>query len=596
MVLILLSIFVAHQFHLRTQKEWIATSSYGEVTTTDPDGPGFRPAGPERVEGVLVVDLVDGSDLDQVKQLNRDYDLQLKFNSEHALESALMVARVDESRLPELLERLATDPRVESASPNYLYQLVGESEPLKFPNDPRYQEQWHMQMINVEGAWRWADGSNVVVSVIDTGVCYKDYDGFHQMEDLDQTGFVPGYDFVNKRSEALDDNAHGTHVAGTIAQSTNNGKGVVGVAWGAKIMPVKVLSGRGSGTLADVADGIRFSADHGATIINMSLGGPFPDSTMANAVRHAYNKGSIVVCAAGNSARGKPGYPAGYPEAFSVSAVNQEENLTFYTNYGPEIDIAAPGGDTRNFGPAGGVLQNTIAYMDPKNSGYYAFQGTSMAAPHVAGVAALVAATGVTNPKAIEKVLRDSAKDMGKEGREKGYGAGILDAEAAAFQAAFAYRGWQLVMAVMILCLVAVPLLRRGALHHFILTFPGAVMGSSGLFFLPYLIHKSTPFSQLLTSGLPSWDVVFLGAANHGNPIVFSCLIPMLLSLVVVEKPTLRAVVAGLTAGFAAHLLFAAMLGTVTVMYVPAFLSRLWLIGNGLVLVFLAVVLAEEQP
>ncbi len=596
MILLIAGMFLTAQFRHLTHQDWIATSSLGEVTTSDPDGEGPRPAGPERVQGMLVVDLVDGIDIEVVRQLNRDYDLDLKFNSEHAFESALMVTQVDERRMPELLTQLAADPRVETASPNYLYQVVGEAMPAKFPNDPRFEEQWHMKMIDVQGAWRWSSGRNVVVSVIDTGVCYRDYAGFHKMEDLDQTGFVPGYDFVNKRAEAVDDNAHGTHVAGTVAQSTNNGKGVVGVAWGASIMPVKVLSGRGSGSLADVADGIRFSADHGATVINMSLGGPFPDATMANAVRYAHSKGTIVVCAAGNSSRGKSGYPAGYPEAVSVSAVNQVEDLTFYTNYGPDIDIAAPGGDTRNFGQAGGVLQNTIAFRDPKTSGYYAFQGTSMACPHVAGVAALVAATGVTNPDAIERVLKSTAKDMGPEGREKGYGAGILNAEAAAYKAAFVYRGWQLALAMVILVLVAFPLLRRGAVHHLVLTFPGAVLGSSGLFFLPYIFNKATPMCQMLTSGLPSWDVVLLGAANHGNPLAFSCLIPMVLSLVVVEKPSMRAVVAGLTAGFAAHLLFAAILGTVTVMYVPAFLSRLWLVGNGLVLVFLAVVLAEEQP
>ena len=597
MMALVLTLYGLHQFRLSADSDWIATTSHGPTVTTDPDGEGPRPAGPERVEGMLVVDLVDNSDLGLIRELNTEYGLNLKYNSVHAVESALMISEVPEERMPELLAALEKDERVESASPNYMFQLTAEAVPTSFPNDPRYDEQWHMKQIDVEGAWRWSNGSNVVVSVIDTGVAYRDFgDRFHQVEDLENTGFVPGYDFVNKRSEAVDDNTHGTHVAGTIAQSTNNGKGVVGVAWGASIMPVKVLSGRGSGTLADVADGIRFSADHGATVINMSLGGPFPDSTMANAVKYAYNKGSIVVCAAGNSSKGKSGYPAGYPEAVSVSAVNQVEDLTFYTNYGPDIDLAAPGGDTRNFGEAGGVLQNTIVPRDPSRSGYFAFQGTSMAAPHVAGVAALIASAGVTSPAGIEKVLKGTAKDMGEEGRQKGYGAGILNAEAAAFRAAFAYKGWQLTIAVLILGLVAFPILRRGALHHLVLTFPGAILGSSGLFFLPYIFQNSVPISGFLTTGLPSWDLLVLGAAHHGNPITFSCLIPMLLSLAVVEKPALRAVVAGLTAGFAAHLLFAAMVGSVSVLYVPAFLSRMWLIGNGLILVFLAVVLAEEQP
>ncbi|MCA9796326.1 MAG: peptidase S8, partial [Candidatus Eremiobacteraeota bacterium] len=426
------------------------------LTTADADGDGPLPGGIPREAATLVVDAADGLTPDQIRELGRDYGLDLHYNSIYSAESCLTVAHLDESRISEMIDRLEADPRVESVSPNWYYEITDQPSPASFPDDPRYNEQWHMDQIHAVKAWKWSTGRRVVVSVIDTGVAYRDFgDRFHQVEDLENTGFVTGYDFVNNRPEAVDDHCHGTHVAGTIAQSTNNGKGVAGVAWGASIMPVKVLSARGGGTLADVADGIRFSADHGATVINMSLGGPFPDATMGAAVRHAHAKGSIVVCAAGNSSSGRSGYPAGYPEAVSVSAVNMAEELTFYTNYGPSIDIAAPGGDTRN-NPKGGVLQNTIAVGNPQKSDYYFFQGTSMASPHAAGVAALVASAGVTNPDAILKVMQSTAKFMGDDAKERGYGAGLIDAEAAAFRAAVTYNAWTLAVALVILALVVV--------------------------------------------------------------------------------------------------------------------------------------------
>ena len=452
-----------------------------------------------------------------------------------------------------------------------------------------------MKMIDVEGAWPVSTGADVVTAVIDTGVAYQDFKDFHRLEDLDQTRFVNGYDFVNKRVEALDDQCHGSHVAGTIAQSTNNGKGVVGVAFGTKIMPVKVLSKTGAGSLADVADGIRFSADHGATVINMSLGGPFPSMSLEEAVNHAYRKGTIVVCAAGNSNTPRKEYPAGFDRAVSVSSVARDGSRAWYSNHGESISFAAPGGDTKRFGPEGGVLQNTIAPGNHLKSGYFFFQGTSMASPHAAGVAALVASTGVTNPKTIEWVLQKSATPVDAEPVE-GFGAGILNAKDAVHLSGVTFKMIQLALAGF-LCLVAgVAMLRRKAIHHFALMLPTAVLASSGFFFVALLVPKVTAWSNFVTLGLPSWGIPLMGAAHHGNPLILSCLLPMLLSILVVEKPALRALVAGLSAGFAAHLLFAAVMSTVQILYVPVFLGRLWLVANGLLCVFLAIVLAEEHP
>lgn len=570
------------------------------VVTTDPDGPGPLPGGLPRLEGALVVDLADGLDPAEV---GRDHGLLLRYNSVHSRESALTVARVEEARMGEVLARLKSDPRVEAAEPDYLYRalpVVSTCPPLPpagaaldFPDDPMYPQQWNMRAIEAEGAWRWSTGRHVVVAVIDTGVAYADRGKFRRVEDLDRTRFVQGYNFVANNPYPHDDHAHGTHVAGTIAQSTHNGKGVVGVAFDASIMPLKVLSARGTGTVSDIADAIRFAADHGARVINMSLGGPFPSTVMARAVSYAHRKGMILVCAAGNSGRSQVSYPAAYPECLAVSAVDPEEELTFYTNYGPRIDLAAPGGDTRE-DETRGVLQNTIGLQDPSTERYAWFMGTSMAAPHVAGVAAMVAAQGVTRPRAVKGVLQATARSKGEAGRRKGYGAGIVNARAAALRVSLGYGTAQLVLGLLAGLMALLPLLRRGRLLHAALTLPGILFGSSGLFFLPLVVPRPTPHEFLFTHGFPAWDIALFGAAGHANPLFYSCLVPVVLSLLVVESSWLRAMVAGLSAGTAGHLFFAALAGTVTVLYLPALLSGLWLVGNGLVCLFLAEVLCEE--
>jgi serine protease len=570
--------------------------------TSDPDGAGPRPEGPERVEGELVIDLQDELTGAELKAFAAEHGLSLRYSSEPGRLHNNTIATVPESEMAAVLERVSNDPRVESVDPNYIFQLTAlpmeanaQASDDDFPNDPRYNEQWHMEMINAQRAWPISIGRDVVTAVIDTGVAYREFDDFHQVEDLDKTDFKTGYDFVNKRTEALDDQCHGTHVAGTIAQSTHNGKGVVGVAFGSRIMPVKVLSRSGSGTLADVADGVRFSADNGATVINMSLGGPFPSASLADAVAYAHNKGTIVVCAAGNSSTERKEYPAGFDEAVSVASVNRDEGIAWYSNRGDSISFAAPGGDTRNYGAAGGVLQNTIHPGNHRESNYFFFQGTSMAAPHAAGVAAMVASTGVTNPKTIEWVIQKTARPKDAP-PTAGYGAGIMDAEAAVQLSGVTFKTVQLALALLFVAVAGVPMLRRKAFGLWALTVPTAVLASSGLYFLPLLFPCSTAWSNFWTLGLPSWSIPLMGAAHHGNPLFLSCLIPMLLSIIVVEKPALRSLVSGLSSGFAAHLLFAAALSTVSVLYVPAVLARLWLIANGLLCVFLAIVLAEEHP
>ncbi|MBQ7567950.1 peptidase S8 [bacterium] len=558
----------------------------------------------------LVVDMADGLSPEQIQQWQRRYGLNLKYNSPYARENALLVGEVRPDLLSSVISDLERDELVEAVSVNEVLSLSKEELEAssadeaqasalglgKYPNDPLFKHQWHMNMVEAPFAWKFSQGRGAVVAVIDTGVAWKNENGFVACEDLAQTKIVPGYDFVNRNHLALDDNAHGTHVAGTIAQSTNNGVGVCGMAPQAAIMPIKVLSGAGSGRVSDIADGIRYAADHGANVINMSLGGPMPSSVMSKAVTYAQKKGVLVVCAAGNDHRSNVGYPAGCDESFVVSALDAKGELAWYSNYGERVDIAAPGGDTRSDangdGVPDGVYQNTIKMRNPKEQGYFAFQGTSMATPHVAGAAAVLVGQGVNSPQALKRILRSTA--VSKSWNKKGQvvGAGGLNIGKAAFRVGFVYNAVRLVLAlVMALALGAFS--RKRCLKEKAAALSGATLGASGLFFLPFLLNAEGWFSWLALP-MPAWDVFFLGARAHGNLLMCSCFIPVLLSLVAGKKRLLRSLLAGVTIGWAVYLLGEMLMGTTVLHYIPYGLGWLWWMANGLFCVCLAQVLLEK--
>jgi len=333
----------------------------------------------------------------------------------------------------EMVELYRADPDVEYAEPNYIFHA------LMTPNDPYYSYQWHMPMINMEQAWDLSTGSGVVVAIVDCGVAYEDYGSFGLAPDLAGTNFVQGYDYVNNDSHPNDDNGHGTHVCGTVAQTTNNSLGVTGVAFNCSIMPVKVLDASGNGYLSDVADGIYYAADNGAHVINMSLGSTSSSSTLQNACQYAYNKGVTIVCAAGNAGTSTPQYPASYSVCISVSAVRFDSTLSYYSSYGSNIDLCAPGGDVyvdqNGDGYVDGVLQQTHDGTNYTNFGYYFYQGTSMASPHVAGVAALILSKagggGSLTPDQVKSYLVDNVVDLGSSGWDQYFGHGLADANAA---------------------------------------------------------------------------------------------------------------------------------------------------------------------
>ena len=564
--------------------------------------------------GEILIDFVDTASDAEVASLASRFGLVLKLNSRFSKVRRLYraaVHRLDPMRRLALLRALAREPSVEVAEPDLIYGLPPleragtpaqlPATPLHsgFPNDPSFRFQWHLEQIGMRKAWKRGQGEGVIVAVIDTGVAYANHEKtFRKVPDLAKTAFVPGYDFVNDRELALDDHGHGTHVAGTIAQSTHNGEGVAGVAFGAKIMPLKVLSARGFGNVADIAEAVRFAANHGAKVINMSLGGPRSAKVLKDAVDYAYKKGVLVVCAAGNDGRGKVGFPAAYPHALAVAATQFDRTTTFYSNWGKEIAIAAPGGNTRvdqnNDGMPDGVLQNTIKIGKPAENDYLLFMGTSMASPHVAGVAALVAAAGVSTPDAIAKVLVSTAQHPQGLKRDDHFGAGIVDADRALAKVQAGWQGEALAAAGGLLLLLMVSLGRRGA-AWFAGRLPllglGLVLGAGGLGLAPAFLAENTLAAALLR-GFVGWSA-HLWSGPLLNPLFFSALPPLLLAGLLYGVRPLRPVLIGFSMGFAGHLLVAAFSPAFDLALVPAALEPLFLTVNAAAAVGLAALLGR---
>jgi serine protease len=352
-----------------------------------------------------------------------------------------------------------------SATPNYVAKISGWVPPdpgrSKTPTGWQWL-QWNFMPqtgVNAPDAWQHLmnvgrpGGAGVTVAVIDTGVAYSNRQGFRRSPDFSPHRFVRGYDFVGRDGYPNDDNGHGTHVAGTIAEGTGNDIGLTGLAYGVKVMPIKVLDRYGEGDSAAIARGIRYAADNGAKIINLSFEFP-PEITRSqipnilDAIAHAKRKNSLVVGASGNAAAAAVAYPARSQDVLSVGATTQRGCQADYSNEGRDLDLVAPGGGEDSAlpnepacqpnAPAGlDIFQMTFrrerqfrSFAIPKG-----FIGTSMAAPHVSATAALVVASGLLGPDptpdAIERRLELTARDLGPAGHDEHYGAGLLDAAAA---------------------------------------------------------------------------------------------------------------------------------------------------------------------
>ena len=466
------------------------------------------------------------------------------------------------------------------------------------PNDPYYGFQWHLDQIGMPAAWTRNRGAGVVVAVIDTGLAFRDEGGWMRAPDLAETNIVSGYDFVRNDPNPDDEHGHGTHVSGTIAQSTNNGIGVAGVAPEASIMPLKVLDANGSGGWGAIAAAIRYAADNGADVINMSLGGGMASRTVQRSIDYAHNHGVLVIAAAGNSARSRVEYPARHNHVVAVGAVRYDRELSFYSNYGTGLDLVAPGGDLRvdqnGDGMPDGVLQNTMVGGDPARFDYLAWQGTSMAAPHAAGVAALIYSAGVRDPDAVEQMLEQSATDLGDANR---YGSGLLSADHAlrlASQGTGAARGIS-ALGIALLLMVGFGWRRSGG-ASLPPTAAVAVGVSGGLGVLPWALIPLV--GGALSSGM---SLGLLGSAASalgpwGAPFVLSAAPAFAAIALFLHVPRLRSVLVGLCFGSAGFLIVEGLWPTLQIGILPDLLVGPWLVVNGALAMMLGGLVARMKP
>lgn len=413
----------------------------------------------------------------QVEALSAAAGVQLAYAREMSGDSTVLrlPGRMGGSDLQSVINRLAELEQIELAEPDTMMY------PQVTPNDTQYGSQWHYFAptagsygANLPGAWDKTTGSaSVVVSVIDTGI-------IAHSELAGRT--LPGYDFINDSLVANDGNGrdsnpadpgdwitaaesasgyfvgcpvrnsswHGSHVAGTIAANSNNGSGVAGINWNAKILPARVL-GKCGGYTSDIVDAIRWSAGlsvsgvpanvNKAKVINMSLGGSGAcSSTYQTAINAAVNAGTVVVVAAGNSTANAANYtPASCANVITVASTGKAGNLAYYSNFGASVEIAAPGGDKN--ADAGATILSTIdtGLTTPAGEGYALYQGTSMATPHVAGVASLLFSVNANlTPAQVLSLLQSNvtAFPSGSTCNTSNCGTGILNAAAAVNAAA----------------------------------------------------------------------------------------------------------------------------------------------------------------
>jgi subtilisin family serine protease len=312
------------------------------------------------------------------------------------------ILQVPEQAEARVIAALSNNPNFEFAEPDYIANVI------LTPNDPYYAAyQWHLPKVSAPTAWDTTTGSaSVTIAVVDSGV---------QANHPDLAGRVlAGYDFVNNDADASDDYGHGTAVAGVAAARGNDGIGTVGAAWNVAILPVKTMNSSGSGSHSAIANGINYSADRGARIINLSLGGTASSRTLQNSVNYANGKGCILIAAAGNEGSSTAVYPAAYNGVTAVSALNQADALASFSSYGSFVDISAPGESI------------TTTWV---NGSYVTISGTSFSSPLVAGVAALALSVNSSlSNTAVASLLTSNADDLGAAGKDIYFGAGRVNA------------------------------------------------------------------------------------------------------------------------------------------------------------------------
>ena len=402
-----------HRALVATLTALIASNSWSVATPTD-----------NLVPGQLLVRFQENSD-------GRAASLSMCYGATRA--RTLLLPRAELWLVPEGLEEtlsdlLAAEPEILWAEPNFVYRAFAT-----LPDDPGFSAQWGHARVHSADAWDVSTGSSdVIIAILDSGID----EGHPDLVDK----IVAGYDFVDGDSDPHDLNGHGTHVAGIAAATTNNGVGIAGTSWGARLMPIRVLDGAGNGAIADITEGIVWAYQHGARIINLSLGGTVFSQAMQDAITAAWEDDVLVVAAMGNSrGDGNPvNYPAAMNHVLAVSATTNSDTYAFYSQFGGHCDLAAPGGEMSYYHDPAGIystMPTYPVYMTTQGlffTNYDRVHGTSQAAPFVSGAAALILsiAPGLT-PDAVQSLLEANALDLGPTGWDQDYGWGLLQIDTA---------------------------------------------------------------------------------------------------------------------------------------------------------------------
>jgi thermitase len=381
--------------------------AWGEPTEDTVD---HGPAGVPYAAGELIVTFEEEAPADAVESLDEEITAEVE-EKLPAIDARLFefpevkderFQDVREQDLARIKEELEKDPAVESADYNYIYTISYT------PNDPKFKYQWGLKETGFQSAWNRTRGSGVRVAVVDSGAGVRHVDLRRKV--------AAKRDFRNDDNTVEDPNGHGTHLSGIVSARTGNKRGVAGGCPNCKLLIAKVMRSDGTGDTGDIAEGIIWSADSGAKVINLSLGGAAESEAVKNAVDYATGKGAVVVAAAGNLRNDKavPVYPAAYSNVIAVTATNKKDRRAWFSNYGDWVDVAAPG----------------MSILSTVPGGYSYWGGTSMATAHVSALAGLLAAQG-HDPQAIRDRILGSALDLGPTGPDPYYGHGRIRANQA---------------------------------------------------------------------------------------------------------------------------------------------------------------------
>ena len=387
--------------------------------------------------------------------------------------SGVRVVAVSEDQAEATLAALQHDPDIEFAERDYLAQAAF------LPNDPCVDtgNEWHLANIQAVSAWNFTVGlSNTIVAVLDSGINAAHPDLAGQV--------LPGYDFLNNTNDTSDDFGHGTAVSGAVVADGNNAIGVAGVAYGARVLPVKVMDSSGFASYSCIAQGISYAVDHGARVINISIAGSSSSATLQGAIDYAWSNNVVIVAAAGNNANNTPQYPAACDHVVGVSATEPDDSLASFSSYGSFVSLSAPG-------------DNIWTTQDSLNDPYGAWRGTSFASPIVAGVAALVVSENpsLSNTQ-IVSILERSADDLGPAGCDPSFGFGRVNAYRAVSEAA----------------------LEPGALPPMLASGP-AVMLSSPADSTQFPLGATVPVAAVASAGTSSALITNVLLVANGEPL-----------------------------------------------------------------------------